>query len=99
MRLRFEDDDLRRLFEDLTFHLPQFGPDLVKAFRKKVGFLQQASSEQDLRAMSSLHFEKLVGDRKGQHSIRLNDQWRLILRLEQDVDGRLLVVIEVVDYH
>lgn len=99
MRLRFEDDDLRRLFEDLAFHLPQFGPDLAKAYRKKVGFLQQASSEQDLRAMSSLHFEKLVGDRKGQHSIRLNDQWRLILRLEQDPDGRLLVVIEIVDYH
>ena len=47
----------------------------------------------------SLHFEKLVGDRGGQHSIRLNDQWRLVLRLEARDDGRVVVILEIVDYH
>ena len=63
-------------------------------FRKKVGFIESVESELDLRNYRALHFEKLSGDRSGQHSIRLNDQWRLILRLERDDDGRLVVVVE-----
>ena len=53
----------------------------------------------DLRNYRALHYEKLKGDRDGQRSIRLNQQWRLILRLEQDSEGRLLIIIEIVDYH
>jgi proteic killer suppression protein len=49
--------------------------------------------------MRSLHFEKLQGDRIGQHSLRLNKQWRLIVKLETTNIGRQLVVIEIVDYH
>ncbi len=48
--------------------------------------------------MKSLHYEKLRGDREGQHSMRLNDQWRLVLRIEVAV-GKTAVIIEVVDYH
>lgn len=99
MRVYFDDDDLRRLYEDPKFVLSAFGSDVVKAFRKKVGFLLAADSELDLRNYSALHFEKLRGGRKGQHSIRLNRQWRLILRLESDGAGKLIVVVEIVDYH
>lgn len=99
MRLEFEDDDLRRLYEDVDFVTPKLGPDLVKAYRKKMGFLASAESELDLRAYKALHFEKLAGARSGQHSIRLNRQWRLILRLETDSQGKLLIIVEVIDYH
>ena len=99
MRFEFEDDDLRRLYEEPGFVLPQLGPDLVKAYRKKVGFLAAAESEVDLRSYKALHFEKLAGGRAGQHSIRLNKQWRLILRFGSDEQGRLLIIIEIVDYH
>ena len=99
MRLQFEDDNLRRLYEERDFVLSRFGPDVVRAFRQKVGFLAQAESEIDLRNYKALHFEKLKGGRAGQHSIRLNRQWRLILRIETDAAGRLLVIIEIVDYH
>ncbi len=99
MRFEFEDEHLRRLYEELDFVLPQFGPDLIKAYRKKVGFLAAAKSEVDLRNYKALHFEKLSGGRAGQHSIRLNQQWRLILRIESDAQGRLLIIIEIVDYH
>ena len=99
MRFEFEDDDLRRLYEEPDFVLPQLGPDLIKAYRKKVGFLAAAESEVDLRNYKALHFEKLSGGRAGQHSIRLNQQWRLILRIESDARGRLLIIIEIVDYH
>jgi len=99
MRLEFEDDDLRRLYEERDCVLPRLGPEIAKAFRKKMGFLAQAESEIDLRSYKALHFEKLQGGRAGQHSIRLNHRWRLILRIEADAEGRVLVVVEIVDYH
>lgn len=99
MRLRFATDELRRLFEDPAYVSPRLGRDVIRSYRKKVGFLVAAASELDLRNYRALHFEKLRGDREGQHSIRLNDQWRLILRLETDGEGRVLIVIEIVDYH
>ena len=99
MRLRFEDDDLRRLYEDRDFVLPGLGPEVARAFRKKVAFLVDAQNESDLRKYRALHFKKLRGGRAGQRSIRLNRRWRLILRIETDALGRLLVVVEVVDYH
>ncbi len=99
MRIDFDDDELRRLYEEPEFHAPRYGTGLVKAFRKKVGLVVAAATEQDLRNMKSLRFEKLVGDRTGQHSIRLNDQWRLVFRLEADDDGRVVVILEVVDDH
>jgi proteic killer suppression protein len=99
VRIQFASDELRQLFEDPNFVAPRLGRDVIRAYRKKVGFLVAAGSEMDLRNYRALHFEKLRGDREGQHSIRLNDQWRLILRLETDDEGRILIVIEIVDYH
>lgn len=99
MQIDFEDDDLRRLYEHPDFRVARFHPDLVKAFRRKMQLIVGAESELDLRALRSLNFEKLQGDREGQHSIRLNDQWRLIFRIEADDDGKVVFIIEIVDYH
>jgi proteic killer suppression protein len=99
MRVEFEDDDLRRLYEEPNFRLPGIGHDLTRAYRKVVGIVAAASDERDLRAMRSMHFEKLVGDRLGQHSLRLNRQWRLIVRVETTPERKQVIVIEVVDYH
>jgi proteic killer suppression protein len=95
----FEDEGLRRLHEELDFRLPQFGDDLTRHFRKVMGAIMAAVSEQDLYAMRSLKFEKLQGKRKGQHSLRLNQQWRLIVRLTHQDTGKVVMVVEVVDYH
>ena len=99
MRIRFEDDDLRRLHEEHDFVLPRLGPEVTRAFRKKVAYLEEAESEADLRHYKALHYEKLRGGRSGQRSIRLNRQWRLILRVEADADGRMLIVVEVVNHY
>lgn len=99
MLISFEDEDLERLYTDADFRLGRFGPELIKAYRKKVAVLVAATDERDLIAMRSLKFEKLKGDRAGQNSIRLNDQWRLIFRIDKQDDGTQLVVIEIVDYH
>jgi toxin HigB-1 len=98
VRHRFEDDELRRLYEDPDFHHPRVGPDVTKQFRKKMQLIDAATDERDLYALRGLRLEKLAGDREGQHSIRLNDQFRLILRFDTDDDGRLVVIIELTDY-
>lgn len=61
--------------------------------------LGAATDERDLYALKSLHFEALKGDRAGQHSVRLNKQFRLILHLEKDGRGNVLIVVEIDDYH
>lgn len=57
--------------------------------------IDDAASLEDLRSPPGNRLEALRGDRKGQWSIRINDQWRVCFRFE---DGNALDV-EIVDYH
>jgi len=98
MEVRFEEASLRRLEADGSY-TAGLEPALVKAFRKRMQLIRAAQDERTFYAMKSLHYEKLKGDREGQHSMRLNDQWRLILRLEQDDSDKVVVVISILDYH
>lgn len=99
MRILFEDDELRRVAEDASYTPKQWGPNIAKAYRKKIQILTHAVDERDLRALRSLHLEQLKGDRAGTSSIRLSKQFRLILKFATDNDGRVVIVIEMVDYH
>lgn len=99
MHLEFEDDDLRRLYVEPEFRLGAIGPEFTKLYRRKMQLLAAAVDERDLRQMRSLHLEKLVGDRAGQHSIRSNEKYRLVFKLKTDDNGRTAIVVEVVDYH
>ena len=87
----FADRDTETLFND------QF----VKAFsaieraaRRKLQLLDSASGLADLKVPPGNRLEALHGNRKGQHSIRINDQWRVCFRW---LDGAHDV--EIVDYH
>ncbi|MBX3374911.1 MAG: type II toxin-antitoxin system RelE/ParE family toxin [Phycisphaeraceae bacterium] len=99
MEVRFADDRLRRLESDPGFRAREFGDDVVRSFRKKIQFIRAAVDERDLYRMKSLHFEKLKGDRAHQRSIRLNEQWRLILELAKEAGGKVVMVVSVEDYH
>jgi proteic killer suppression protein len=63
--------------------------------RRKLLYLSQARSLQDLWVPPGNRLEALKGDRKGQHSIRINDQWRICFRW---LDGHAYDV-DIVDYH
>ncbi|HEY6281515.1 MAG TPA: type II toxin-antitoxin system RelE/ParE family toxin [Burkholderiales bacterium] len=63
--------------------------------RRKLLYLNQARSLQDLLVPPGNRLEALKGNRKGQHSIRINDQWRLCFRWSE---GHAFDV-EIVDYH
>ena len=58
-------------------------PDLVRAARRKLDQLNQAEVLGDLRAPPSNRLEKLKGEREGQYSIRINDQWRACFQLTE----------------
>ncbi len=98
MDVRFEDPSLERLEADPKY-TAGLDAALVKAFRKRLQFIRAAVDERAFYAMRSLHYEKLQGDRAGQRSMRLDDQWRLILRLEEDDAGKQVVVVSITDYH
>jgi proteic killer suppression protein len=49
--------------------------------------------------LKSLHFEKLQGSRVGQYSMRLNDQWRLIIKFKSKGGDKTVLVISIEDYH
>ena len=63
--------------------------------RRKLRMLNNARAIDDLRIPPSNHLEKLVGDRSGQYSIKVNDHWRLCFIWQ---DGTITNV-EMVDYH
>lgn len=62
---------------------------------RKLQMLDDAYGIEDLRSPPGNRLEALHGDRKGQWSIRINDQWRVCFRFE---DGNA-VDVEIVDYH
>ncbi|MFO7696227.1 MAG: type II toxin-antitoxin system RelE/ParE family toxin [Anaerolineae bacterium] len=97
MEIRFEDGDLDRLETELGDR--GFPPEIVKAYRKLLGYLRHAQDERDLRAMKSLRFEKLKGKRQHQRSLRLNDQWRLIVELQQEGSATVLVVAALENHY
>lgn len=98
MEVTFEDQSLERLESDASFSAG-FGDNVVKAYRRRMQQIRAATDERTFYAHRSLHFEKLQGDRSGQYSMRLNDQWRLIVNVVGNAPNKAVHVIEIVDYH
>lgn len=69
----------------------------ARAARLKLDRLEAADNLRDLSALPGNRFEALKGDRKGQFSIRINDQWRICFEWPDKSPGP--VNVEIVDYH
>ncbi len=98
MEVRFGDKVLDRLETDPKFDggYPQ---EVVKMFRKRMQAIRAAEDERAFYALKSLHFERLKGARSNQHSMRLNDQWRLVMEIEGVGTDKIVLVISIEDYH
>lgn len=68
---------------------------IEKQTLRKLDMLHHARSLNDLRAPPANRLEALSGDRRGQHSIRINDQWRICFVWTQEGPEH----VEIVDYH
>ena len=89
----FRDTRTESVFEG--DHVPMWHPELTRRAMRKLHSLDSAHGIGDLRAMPGNRLEKLIGDRAGQWSIRVNDRWRICFRW---IDGHAENV-ELVDYH
>ena len=70
---------------------------IARPARLKLDRLETALTLKDLASLPGNRFEALAGDRKGQHSIRINDQWRICFEWPNKAPGP--VNVEIVDYH
>lgn len=89
----FRDSETERVF--LRERRTKFAQAVQRASLRKLLMLDAAESLDDLRVPPGNRLEKLVGDRDGQYSIRVNDQWRICF---QWLGGNAHDV-EIVDYH
>lgn len=89
----FADAETERFFAaGKTRRLPS---DILKRAAMRLQQLDAATELEDLRSPPSNRLEALRGDRAGQHSIRVNDRWRLCFRFH----GGDAFDVEIVDYH
>lgn len=88
----FADKDTRALFQDIAVR--RFRA-VERQARRKLLLLNVAVALEDLRSPPGNRLEALKHDRRGQHSIRINDQWRICFRWRAGDAWD----VEIVDYH
>jgi toxin HigB-1 len=92
--VNFKSGETKRIFDGFVSR--DYPPNIQKIALRKLVLLNAATSANDLRIPPGNRLEKLVGDRKGQYSIRINNQWRIcfVWTDENNADQ-----VEIVDYH
>lgn len=89
----FKDKETEKLFRRIfSRRLPQ---DIQRVALRRLSYLHSARELNDLLSPPSNRLEKLHGDRQGQYSIRINDQWRICF----EWDDKDAYNVEIVDYH
>ena len=89
----FRDKETQKIFSrERSRRLP---PDIQQVALRKLRMLNRAVTLEDLRIPPANRLEKLTGDRAGQYSIRINDQWRVCFEWRE----RDAFNVEITDYH
>jgi toxin HigB-1 len=89
----FKDKETQKIFErQRSRKLPS---DIQQVALRKLRMLNRAETLQDLRVPPANRLERLIGDREGQYSIRVNDQWRICFEWQNGEASD----VEIVDYH
>jgi len=89
----FRSKDTEKLFKREVVR--RYPPDIVSIARRKLEILDAAERLDDLKVPPGNRLEKLSGGRLGQHSIRINDRWRICFRWREGDAYE----VEIVDYH
>jgi proteic killer suppression protein len=98
MRFRFISKRLQTLYTT-DKGASGYAPGVIDAFFEVMTIIAAAPDERDLRALKSLHFEKLRGKRQGQHSVRLNKQFRLTFEIKEEQRRKIIIIHAIEDYH
>ena len=89
----FADKEIEKIYNQV--YSKKLPTDIQRIALRKLIMINNASGLNDLKVPPSNHLEKLSGDRKGQYSIRINDQFRICF-IEKDND---FYNVEITDYH
>ena len=93
MILNFKDKDTEKVFQRIP--VKKLSKEIQRQSLRKLLILDAADKLQDLRIPPGNRLEALAGNRQGQHSIRINDQWRICFRW----NGSNAEEVEIADYH
>ncbi|HEX5479324.1 MAG TPA: type II toxin-antitoxin system RelE/ParE family toxin, partial [Dehalococcoidia bacterium] len=96
MEVTFGDDDLERLEREASF-TGGWPPAVVASFRRKIQAIRAATDERDFYALKSLRYEKLKGARSHQRSMRLNNQYRLVVQVTGQSESRIVHIKGIED--
>jgi len=91
--ISFKDSDTEKVWNREP--TKKFSLELQKLAKRRMMWLDAAEILQDLKVPPGNRFEKLLGNREGQHSIRVNDQWRICFVWNNNGASD----VEIVDYH
>lgn len=99
MHVKIDDHFLGEVANGTNSGKLPFPSEVAKGFRKRVAQIKNAKDTQDLRNLKSLHFEKLKEKRyEGKYSIKINDAYRIIFRIDKD-NGIEVIGIEEISNH
>ncbi len=98
MRIEFADVALERICTDEA-HKLGLPIAVIVAARRRLVQLEAALDERDLRNLKSLNYKKLQGERDGQRSIRVNNQYRIVFEISRDERPSVVTILEIGDTH
>ena len=101
MEIKFEKDYLRELFYDGEAKDKQhrFQPQVVRKYVRVVNVLESVNKPVDLFRYHSLHYEKLVGDKAGIESVRVNDQYRIEFKTTTEGEITICNITELSNHY
>ena len=93
MIINFKDKETEKIWEQI--YSKRLPVNIQKVALRKLFMINRAREINDLKVPPANNLEKLKGDRVGQYSIRINDQWRICFKWEENNARE----VEIVDYH
>ena len=92
-------DSLLALIETKNAGRTKLPVSVIQSARRKLTVLRAAVDDRSLRNWKSLHYEKLKGNREGLRSIRVNDQYRMVITIDEGTNPQTVTIIAIEDYH
>ena len=101
MEITFEKEYLRELFYDgkASDKQHRYQPEIVRRYIRIVNILDSVDKPTDLFRYRSLHYEKLIGDKEGLESVRVNDQYRIEFRTSSKGEITICNITELSNHY
>ena len=99
MEIKFEEEYLRELYYEGKAHNKKFRfqPQIIKKYIRVIDLMESLNSTEEFYRYKALHYEALVGDKKGRESIKVNDQYRIEFHSEVINNERQITICNILE--